>query len=90
MTHNVPNDPLIGGRYLVKDGVRTLLEEPTKDHPEGNRARDEHGKPVAAPDETHANPAPAAQPRSPDGTPAAPGPAVRLASKPRKFDDGAL
>lgn len=58
-----PEDaPLVGGRYVVKDGVRTLVEEPTKDHPEGNRARDEHGKPVAAPDETHANPAPAAAP----------------------------
>lgn len=33
------NEPLVGGRYVVKDGVRTLVEEPTQDHPEGNRAR---------------------------------------------------
>ena len=42
------NEPLVGGRYVVKDGVRTLVEEPTKDHPEGNRAR---------PDEQPAEPA---------------------------------
>lgn len=29
-----------GGSYRVgKDGKRTVAEEPTKDHPEGNRAR---------------------------------------------------
>lgn len=49
-------EPLVGGSYLVKDGVRTLVEEPTKDHPEGNRARDEHGAPVSAPTELDKNP----------------------------------
>jgi hypothetical protein len=57
---NKDNEPLVGGSYLVKDGVRTLTEEPTKDHPEGNRARTADGKPVPAPDETHANPSLAA------------------------------
>jgi hypothetical protein len=66
------NEPLVGGRYLVKDGVRTLIEEPTRDHPDGNRARNADGKPVAGPDETHANPAPK------------PAPAAPAAAQPRK------
>lgn len=35
-----------GGAYEVRDGKRVRVEEPTKDHPEGNRPRDEHGKPL--------------------------------------------
>lgn len=38
-----------GGRYEIRDGKRVRVEEPTKDHPEGNCARDEHGKPFPAP-----------------------------------------
>lgn len=35
-----------GGAYVVKDGKRVRVEEPTKDHPEGNRARDAEGRPL--------------------------------------------
>ena len=35
-----------GGRYEVRDGTRVRLEESTKDHPEGNTARDRGGKAV--------------------------------------------
>lgn len=38
-----------GGRYEIRDGKRVRVEEPTKDHPEGNRARDAQGKPHEAP-----------------------------------------
>jgi hypothetical protein len=51
-------EPLTGGRYVVKDGVRYLVEESTKEHPEGTRAREADGTPIATPDETHANPEP--------------------------------
>ena len=36
----------VGGSYEVRDGKRVQVEAPTKDHPEGNRPRDEHGKPL--------------------------------------------
>jgi len=78
--NNEPNVPLVGGRYLVKDGVRTLTEEPTKDHPEGNRAREADGKPVAAPNEIDAN-------RAADPEPAAPA-VMPPAAKPRKLERG--
>jgi hypothetical protein len=57
------NAPIDGGCYVRGlDGVLRKVEEPTKDHPQGNRARDADGKPVGLPsDETHFNsPAPAA------------------------------
>lgn len=39
--------PQSGGSYVRSpDGVLTLEQEPTKDHPEGNQARDRHGKPL--------------------------------------------
>jgi hypothetical protein len=38
-----------GGRYEIRDGKRVQVEAPTKDHPEGNCARDEHGKPIPGP-----------------------------------------
>jgi hypothetical protein len=33
-----------GGAYILENGVRCRVEEPTKDHPEGNCARDKDGK----------------------------------------------
>lgn len=45
-----------GGSYIMKDGKRTRVTEPTKDHPEGNRARDKDGKAL---DEAPAADAPA-------------------------------
>jgi len=59
--------PVDGGCYVRgKDGVLRKVEEPTQDHPEGNRAREADGTPVApVSDETHFNP--------PTPTPAAAG-----------------
>ena len=37
-----------GGAYVVRSGKRVRVEEPTKDHPEGNRPRDRDGKPLDA------------------------------------------
>jgi len=37
-----------GGAYVVRSGKRVRVEEPTKDHPEGNRPRDKDGKPLDA------------------------------------------
>ncbi len=45
-----------GGRYEMKDGKRVRIEG-TRDHPEGNRARDKDGKPL--------DPAPVARKTSP-------------------------
>ena len=42
-------NPSVAGRYEMRDGKRVLVEEPTQDHPEGNRARTADGKPVPAP-----------------------------------------
>ncbi len=44
------SEELVGGTYTVdKDGKRTLVEKPTKNHPEGNLgARDSDGKLVTA------------------------------------------
>lgn len=42
--------PLVGGRYVVEDGVRRLVEEPTAEHPEGNRARESDGAPIGGPE----------------------------------------
>ena len=36
----------VGDSYEMRDGKRVQVEAPTKDHPEGNRPRDEHGKPL--------------------------------------------
>lgn len=36
----------VGGAYVMKDGKRVRVSEPTRDHPEGNRARDKDGKPL--------------------------------------------
>lgn len=37
-THDMP--PETGGTYYVNEaGTRVLTEEPTRDHPEGNRPR---------------------------------------------------
>jgi hypothetical protein len=41
-----------GGSYEVRDGKRVLVEPPTADHPDGNRARDADGTPHDQPDET--------------------------------------
>ena len=35
-----------GGCYVVKDGVRTRVEEPTQHHKDGDRAREASGKPI--------------------------------------------
>ena len=35
-----------GGSYIVENGVRRRVEEPTQDHPEGNRPRDTNGRPL--------------------------------------------
>jgi hypothetical protein len=35
-----------GGAYIVRDGKRVRVEDPTKDHPDGNRARDKDGNPI--------------------------------------------
>jgi hypothetical protein len=33
-------NPAEGGRYEIKRGKRVQVEAPTREHPEGNRARD--------------------------------------------------
>lgn len=38
-----------GGRYELRDGERVRVDEPQKHHPEGDRARDERGRPVDLP-----------------------------------------
>jgi hypothetical protein len=38
-----------GGRYEIRDGKRVQVEAPTKDHPEGNCARDADGKAIPGP-----------------------------------------
>lgn len=39
-----------GGAYVRgKDGVRRRVEEPTRDHEQGNRARDAQGRPADGP-----------------------------------------
>ena len=43
------NDQAGGGRFEIRDGKRVRVEEPTKDHPEGNRAREADGMPVGEP-----------------------------------------
>lgn len=47
-----------GGSYLMKDGKRVRVIEPTRDHPEGNRARDKDGRALdtPAPSTTEAQP----------------------------------
>jgi hypothetical protein len=35
-----------GGSYIVKNGKRERVTDPTQDHPEGNCARDADGTPV--------------------------------------------
>jgi hypothetical protein len=37
-----------GGSITVNDGKITECTAPTADHPEGNRARDAHGRPLDA------------------------------------------
>jgi hypothetical protein len=56
-----------GGAYVMRDGQRVRVEEPTKDHPEGNRARDASGKPIDATPVLSAEekPAPPAGPKGP-------------------------
>lgn len=38
-----------GGRFEIREGKRVRVEEPTKDHPEGNCAREADGKPIPGP-----------------------------------------
>ena len=38
-----------GATYLIKDGVRTVLEDATVDHPDGNQARPADDAPDGAP-----------------------------------------
>lgn len=46
-----------GGCYEIREGKRVRVTEPTKDHPEGNRPRDEHGRALdVAPEEPKAAP----------------------------------
>ena len=53
-----------GGAYVIRDGKRVRVEEPTKDHPEGNRPRDKDGKPLdAAAEDKPTPPAPRGGPR---------------------------
>jgi hypothetical protein len=52
------NAPREGGTYEIRDGKRVLVTPATKDHPEGNRAREADGTPVAGADERAFNPAP--------------------------------
>lgn len=41
----------IGGSYVVdKDGIRRRVEEPTRDHPEGNAPRDRKGNLIVFPE----------------------------------------
>lgn len=47
--------PAEGGSYVIENGVRRRVEEPTQDHPEGNTNRnsagqavDHRGQPIAA------------------------------------------
>ena len=55
----------IGGAYVVENGVRRRVEEPTKDHPEGNAPRDRKGNLIAFPEPKKAPPtAEAATPSS--------------------------
>lgn len=44
-----------GGSYEIKNGKRVLVEQPTRDHPDGNRARQAGEPPTAAvaPTEEH-------------------------------------
>ena len=38
-----------GGRYEMRDGKRVQVEAPTRDHPEGNCAREADGKAIPGP-----------------------------------------
>jgi len=38
-----------GGSYIKDKGKPARLVERTKEHPEGNRPRDQHGQPLDAP-----------------------------------------
>ncbi|MGQ9370529.1 hypothetical protein [Azospirillum sp. A39] len=38
-----------GGRYVMKDGKRVRVQEPTRDHPEGHGARDADGRLIGRP-----------------------------------------
>ena len=51
MTDTTPEPELTGATYLLKDGIRTVVEPATADHPEGNCARDADGKALLAVDE---------------------------------------
>lgn len=54
--------PAGGGSYIVENGVRRRVEEPTAPHPDGNCAREADGRPVGAAAVTPAaDPAPQAQ-----------------------------
>jgi hypothetical protein len=51
MTKQVEVDEFhgIGGAYVFENGVRRRVEEPTKDHPEGNAPRNEDGSLIEFP-----------------------------------------
>lgn len=49
--------PVGGGSYIVENGARRRVVDPTVPHPDGNCAREADGSPVGA-----AAPAPAAEP----------------------------
>jgi hypothetical protein len=38
--------PAEGGSYVVENGVRRRVEEPTRSHPEGNTNRDAEGRAI--------------------------------------------
>lgn len=40
----------MGGSYVIEDGKRVLVGAPTRDHPEGNRARDADGNALDQPE----------------------------------------
>jgi len=55
MTDKLPEFHGEGGSYEVRDGKRVRVVEATKDHPEGNRARDADGRPLGAAEEAKPN-----------------------------------
>ena len=55
-----------GGSYEIRDGKRVRIEEPTRDHEQGNRARTADGTALPGPDAHLQPPAtPADAPRRP-------------------------